>query len=392
MESRRGAFVVSYAKRSCYKKDMYILGIETSCDDTAMAVVEARGGKTKPQFRVLANEISSQIETHQKFGGVVPTLAAREHAKNFVPVLEQTLAGADVSLNDIDLIAVTTHPGLMPSLVVGVHAARGLAWALKKPILGVNHLYGHVVANLLPEIRGNSKHQITNSKKRSSSQFPVSNFQFPLIALIVSGGHTQLVLMRDITQMEIIGETRDDAAGEAFDKVAKLLGLPFPGGPPVERLAAQQQSEVGSQQSTVELPRPMIGSDNFDFSFSGLKTAVLYCVQEFEKKNEPIPKAAVCAEFQQAVVDVLVAKTLKAAKQYRAKIVLLGGGVAANKELRRRLAKTLTENHIPNFRFPISPFSLDNGAMIAAAAYLRWAHMNETQRTSATWETVDVGV
>lgn len=359
---------------------MIILGVETSCDDTAIAVVEAQAGPAgsdPARFHVLSNIISSQVETHAEYGGVVPTLAAREHAKNFAPVLLRALKKAKVDIDDIDLIGVTTHPGLMPSLIVGVHAARAVAWKSEKPILGIDHLMGHLAANLLDE--------------------NVSSVAFPAIALIVSGGHTQLVLMRSFLDYDVLGQTRDDAAGEAFDKVAKLIGLPFPGGPPIAQLAAKLTNNP--QQTTdsgFKLPRPMIDKDNDDFSFSGLKTAVLYAVRDRygTTKNPEIPddeKAALCAEFQQAVVDVLVKKTIRAAKQHEAKTIMLAGGVAANVELRRQLGEAAEHiNPAPTYLLPPKGLSVDNGAMIAAAAYLRWQDMSEDEHALAIWQNVSV--
>jgi len=379
---------------------MTILGIETSCDDTAIAVVEAHstGSAGSPQgssgqapaFRVLSNVVSGQVETHAAFGGVVPTLAAREHAKNFAPVLLRALYEAGLSSPEddkkIDLIAVTTHPGLMPSLLVGVHAARALAWQMEKPIIGINHLEGHLAANLLPEI----------TRKDTNVKTKGHEILFPAVALIVSGGHTQLVVMRDWLEYEVIGETRDDAAGEAFDKVAKLIGLPFPGGPPISQLAAKSQGTRNKIQDTIKLPRPMMNKEGYDFSFSGLKTAVLYFVRDTygTVENPDIPedaKAALCAEFQQAVVDVLVAKTVRAAKEHGAKTVMLGGGVAANSELRRQLGDAVaTLPQSPIYQLPTAAMAVDNGAMIAAAAYLRWQQMTEPDQAATTWQDVAV--
>lgn len=355
---------------------MKILGIETSCDDTAIAVVHAEGKSDHPVFKVLSNVISSQVETHAEFGGVVPTLAAREHAKNFTPVLQQALTEAGTKPEEIDLVAVTTHPGLMPALLVGVHAARAFAWRFDTPIVGVNHLEGHLAANLLDP--------------------SVTVIAFPAVALIVSGGHTQLVLMRSWTDYKILGQTRDDAAGEAFDKVAKLIGLPFPGGPPIAAYAAK--APVGSNWTGTNgkaFPRPMMKDDTFDFSFSGLKTAVLYAVRDRygTVKSPDIPddeKATLCAEFQQAVVDVLVKKTARAASEYHAETVMLGGGVAANAELRKQLGEALPDSTA--YLLPPKGLSVDNGAMIAAAAYLRWEEKPQAARDEANWRNVTVQV
>jgi len=356
---------------------MRILGIETSCDDTCAAIIEAHGGLTRPRFIVRGNVVSSQEKAHAPFGGVVPSLAAREHAENIVPVLSRALRDSRLEIRDLDLIAVTTHPGLLPALLIGVHAARALAWVSRKPIIGIDHLHGHVIANLLP--RGT--HRAPNPLS------PILNPRtaFPAVGLIVSGGHTQLVLLRDLLRMRLLGETRDDAAGEAFDKVAKLLGLPFPGGPPLARLA--EQGKAGAYL----LPRPMHDSADFDFSFSGLKTAVLYLVQDLKRRG-PLTKrmkADIAASFQQAVVDVLIQKTIRAAKKYRARTILLGGGVAANRELRRQLSQAV-KREIPYSKFyiPDSHYALDNAAMIAAAAYLHWQTMTRSQRQRTTWQRV----
>jgi N6-L-threonylcarbamoyladenine synthase len=281
----------------------------------------------------------------------------------------------------------------MPSLVVGVAASRALAWQTKKPILGINHLDGHLAANLLPA-PGTASAAATT---------------FPTVALIVSGGHTQLVVMRDWLDYEVIGETRDDAAGEAFDKVAKLIGLPFPGGPPIAALAAKEKGLPGqgerSGEKVIKLPRPMMDKEGYDFSFSGLKTAVLYYVRDtyppsptgrtggpHDDYNIPEEeKAALCAEFQQAIVDVLIAKTVRAAKEYGAKTVMLGGGVAANAELRRQLGIAVAAlPDSPSYLIPGPGLAVDNGAMIAAAAYLRWQQLSETDRAAATWQHVAV--
>lgn len=407
---------------------MKILGIETSCDDTAMAVVEVSAESNSARYDVLSNVISGQVEIHAKYGGVVPTLAAREHAKNFTPVLERALEEAALHgkpsggqspgaargdrppalrMRDIDLIAVTTHPGLVPSLIVGVHAARALAWWHKKPIIGIDHLEGHLAANLLSgdDGAGNGSTGVGSGNKevRPHGHSEVgprrSRPQFPAVALIVSGGHTQLVLMQSFLDYEVIGETRDDAAGEAFDKVAKLIGLPFPGGPPIAKLATKSKGANG-----FSFPRPMIDKDNFDFSFSGLKTAVLYAVRDRYPSTSlgasgmtdhfDIPedeKAALCAEFQQAVVDVLVKKTVRAAKKHGVKTVMLGGGVAANSELRQQLGDAVADT-LPSstFHVPPSEYTVDNGAMIAVAAYLRWQTMSDKERTDASWQNVSV--
>ncbi len=340
---------------------MLILGIETSCDDTGIAVVRV-SGKQKPIFEILSNVVSSQIKTHAPFGGVVPNLAAREHLKNIAPCLKTAINEADIAPKDIDLIAVTVGPGLIPSLLIGVNFAKALAYAWKKPIIGVNHLEGHIVAALSSE----------NSKL------------FPAIALVVSGGHTQLVLVKKIGDYKIIGETRDDAAGECFDKVAKLLGLGYPGGPVIATQAAK--SKIKSQKLKVNLPRPMINQKNYDFSFSGLKTAVLYLLRDVGRSTSNIP--ALCAEVQQAIIDVLIDKTLRAAREYKAKTIILSGGVAANEELRKQFeSKLQTTNYkLLKFLVPTKNLCTDNGAMIAMAGYFG-AKRHPAQRDNS-WKNI----
>ena len=369
---------------------MKILAIETSCDETAISVVGASGGFSRPRFRVLSNVVASQIKLHAKWGGVVPNLAKREHAKNLIPVLEKSLKQAglfekrkrasaissdklkklsvfferepelltrfltfisDIKTPKIDAIAVTVGPGLEPALWMGVNFAKALNEIWGKPIIPVNHMEGHIAAALL------------------TAKPPA--VKFPAMALLVSGGHTELVLMRDWLKYKIVGQTRDDAIGEAFDKVARMLELPYPGGPEISKLAEEKFP------APFTLPRPMINSKDFDFSFSGLKTAVFYKVKElgFEQLHEHpklIFKKEAAYEFQQAAIEVLVFKTIEAAKKYKAKTIILGGGVAANKELRDRLKKAIKEN-LPDSLFLVPPrkFTTDNAAMIGAAARFR---------------------
>jgi N6-L-threonylcarbamoyladenine synthase len=345
---------------------MNILSIETSCDETAAAIIQWAGGTAS----VLANVVSSQASLHAKWGGVVPDLASREHIKNIVPVIEETLERAQMTPDDIDLIAVTEGPGLMPALLIGVSAARTLALVWKKPLIGINHLEGHIYANF-----------VGNDQKKA----------FPLTALIVSGGHTQLMLMQDHFQYELLGETQDDAAGEAFDKVAKMLGLPYPGGPIVAKRADTYRND--HLQSATLFPRPMLDAHNFDFSFSGLKTSVLYFLKkhEEEKKDEAFIDM-VCHEFQEAVIDVLVGKTKKALELHPAKTFVIAGGVSANERLRNRL-RTLIEERFPDTRFltPEFIYSLDNAAMIGIAAAYRYERMSAEERSAlmATHLTLD---
>lgn len=339
---------------------MLILGIETSCDDTCAALVKATGGFTRPRFTVLSNIRSGQVDIHQEFGGVVPNLAARAHLENMNPVLTLAFKKAGIRIRDakskIDLIAVTSHPGLIPCLLIGTNVARTLAWLWDKPIIGVNHLEGHIYANWFRPIQ------------------KIPKITFPAMCLIVSGGHTQLILMKGYGKFRIIGETLDDAAGEAFDKVAKLLGLPFPGGPPI----AKEAEKIAGKKLQGIFPRPMMHSGDYQFSFSGLKTAVLYLVKEKYMKNGKVrvtknERALLSAEFQQAVVDVLVTKTLIAAKRYGVKTVILGGGVGANKKLRHELGEKI-RTELPSVAYLIPPVGLavDNAAMIACAGYFHY--------------------
>ena len=326
---------------------MTILGIETSCDDTSIAVVK--------DGEILSSVVSSQIKVHAPYGGVVPNLAARAHLENIGPVLKEAMKKAGNP--EIDLIAVTKGPGLIPSLLVGVNFAKALAYNWKKPLLGINHLEGHLYANWLDNRRSNRR------------QFGGSTSDcFPALCLIVSGGHTQLVLMKDHGQYQLLGETRDDAAGEAFDKVAKLLGLGYPGGPAISA-HAEKFSIFNFQFSKISFPRPMIDSKDYDFSFSGLKTAVLYFVKTLDKKQIKELTPAICAEFQKAVVDVLISKTIKAAKDYKAKSIMISGGVAANKKLRKEMKKRV-EKELPNtsYQTPAPNLCTDNAVMIAVAA------------------------
>jgi len=342
---------------------MKILAIETSCDETAAAIVEEKSCKIK----VLSSVVSSQAKLHAKWGGVVPNLAAREHLKNIFPIIRLTLKKARVEYNKIDLIAVTSGPGLIPALLIGLSTAKTLAYFWKKPLLGIHHIEGHIYANFIGK---DSKCKIKNSK-------------FPILCLVVSGGHTQLILMKKHLDYKIIGETLDDAAGEAFDKVARILKLGYPGGPIIASLAAK--FKVNDLRSQIVLPRPMINSADFDFSFSGLKTAVLYLAKKESKKlaDEKFI-TAVCAEFQQAVIDILTAKTLKAAQKYRPKTIMLAGGVSANQELRKQLKQTIRKNLKSVLcMMPDRLYSVDNAAMIGAAACFRWKKISPKNKINS---------
>ncbi len=341
---------------------MLILSLETSCDETACAI----GKSKKDNFSLLANVVSSQIKLHTQWGGVVPNLAAREHLKNILPIIEKCLQQANISLSEIDLISVTNGPGLIPALLIGTSTAKTLAYLWQKPLLGINHLEGHISANFI--------------HTQSSLSF-ISQTQFPALCLLVSGGHTQLIFSKKPLDYNIIGETVDDAVGEAFDKVARILGLAYPGG----RLVAEQASLWNvflQNHDTIQLdkafafslPRPMIHSKNFNFSFSGLKTAVLYLIKKNKSllSNEKFIQK-VCFEFQQAVIDVLIAKTLKAIEQYPVKTVFLGGGVAANQALRQQLNNALHKKFpLIKFQSPDNKYCGDNAAMIAIASFWRW--------------------
>ena len=345
---------------------MVILAIETSCDETAIAILKASGGLKNPRFKILSNTVASQIKIHAKWGGVVPNLAKREHIKNLPIVFKKAISKSGLKNPEkkIDFIAVTIGPGLEPALWTGINFASDLSKVWGKPIIAVNHMEGHIVASLLSS-------KIKNQK---------SKIDFPALALLVSGGHTELVLMRKWLDYKIIGQTRDDAAGEAFDKVAKMLGLPYPGGPQVAKLADKKTSSVEERNGKtldveIKLPRPMINSKNYDFSFSGLKTAVLYLIRGLEKNYELritnyALRVAICAEFQQAVIDVLISKTIRATKEYKVKTLILGGGVSANQELRKQLGEKI-KKEIPNTEYliPNTKYTGDNAAMIAAAAY-----------------------
>ena len=327
---------------------MIILAIETSCDDTGVSVVRVKDEK----INILSNVISSQMKLHAKYGGVYPSLAKREHQKNLPVVFKKALREADNP--KIDLIAVTIGHGLEPCLWVGVNFAKEVAGKLKLPVIPVNHVEAHILVNFINE----------NLIKIRKSKF------FPAVCLVVSGGHTGLILMKGIGKYRIIGETRDDAAGECFDKTARILGLGYPGGPEIAAQAAKYS--IRNTKYHIQLPRPMIGQKNYDFSFSGLKTAVLYDFKNRPKKiresKEYIQEMAF--EIQQAAIDVLLKKTVKAAKDFRVKTVILGGGVSANKELRKQF-KNEIKKELPNVQLLMPPPSMatDNAAMVGIAAY-----------------------
>ncbi len=313
----------------------YTLGIETSCDETSVAVL--RDGR-----EILSNIVYSQAHLHEKYGGVVPEVASRNHIKKLPFVVKEALDQAGITFSDISLVGATYGPGLVGPLLVGLSYAKAVAYALNKPFVGVNHLEGHIFAHYL-----------------ENPDAPP-----PFVALIVSGGHTLLVEVRAYGEYEILGETRDDAAGEAFDKVGKLLGLGYPAGAALDRLARQGNPKA------LALPRPMLDSDSLEFSFAGLKTAIVYYLRDHPDAD----RADVAASFQEAVVDVLVEKTLRAARQRNIKRVIVVGGVAANSRLRERL---LSQKNLHVF-FPKMELCTDNAAMIAACAYFRHTELGQS--------------
>ncbi|MFH1979132.1 MAG: tRNA (adenosine(37)-N6)-threonylcarbamoyltransferase complex transferase subunit TsaD [Patescibacteria group bacterium] len=336
---------------------MKILAIETSCDETAIAILEIKEQKS-PKFKLLANIVSSQVKLHAEWGGVVPSLAKREHLKNLPLILKRSLFKAKIKnpKKEIDLIAVTNGPGLEPALWTGINFAKDLAKKWDKPILPTNHMEGHLFSVLL-----------------NKKEFTIPKIELPVIALLVSGGHTELILIKDWLKYKLLGQTRDDAAGEAFDKVARMLNLGYPGGPAISKLAKPVGNRISHK---IELPRPMINDyspeGEFDFSFSGLKTAVLYETKKLKTLDKKT-KTEICAEFQQAVIDVLISKTLRATEKYKAKTVIVAGGVAANKELRKQFKKVaLTSDSKYMLLFPEIKNTGDNAAMIALTAYFRW--------------------
>lgn len=314
----------------------YILGIETSCDETAASVV-------KNGTKIVSNVVASQIESQKRFGGVVPEIASRHHVEQITIVIEEALSQANLEAKDLDAVAVTEGPGLVGALLIGVNAAKAFAFAHQLPIIGVHHIAGHIYANQL-----------------------IQKMEFPLLALIVSGGHTELVLMKDHGHFELIGETRDDAAGEAYDKVARVLNLPYPGGPEIDRLAADHEA-------TIDFPRAWLEPESYDFSFSGLKSAVINYKHNREQKNEEVHAGEIAASFQSSVVDVLTAKTRRAAEAFGVKQVIAAGGVAANKQLRTSLTAMFEELGIPFYVPPIA-LCTDNAAMIAAAGDSMFLH------------------
>lgn len=317
-------------------KDITLLAIESSCDETAAAVV--RNGK-----EVLSNVISSQIELHKLYGGVVPEIASRKHIENINQVIDEAMEESGLTYDDIDAIAVTYGPGLVGALLVGVAQAKALSYALNKPLVGVNHIEGHISANYIEN----------------------KDLKPPFLAMVISGGHTHLVMVEDYGKYSIIGRTRDDAAGETFDKVARAIGLGYPGGPKIDKLAKQGNSKA------IEFPRAHIEGAPFDFSFSGVKSAVLNYINVAKMKGEEICVEDIAASFQQSVVDVIVSHTIMAAKENNVKSVALAGGVAANSGIREGMKKACDENGIKLY-YPSIELCTDNAAMIGAAGYYEY--------------------
>ena len=315
---------------------MKILGIETSCDETSAAVLSGS--------QVLSNVISSQA-VHLQFGGVVPELASRAHVRKIVPIVDQAMKNADADFAQINGIAVTYGPGLVGALLVGINYAKGLAMVLKKPFVGINHIEGHIYSNFLER----------------------SDFAPPFICLVVSGGHTMIVLVKDHLKYQVIGKTRDDAVGEAFDKVAKLLNLPYPGGPEIDQLAKNGKA------SFADFPRALMKEKSFDFSYSGLKTAVLNYLKRISEQELKNNLSNICASFQQAAVEVLVYKTIEAARTYQVRRIAVCGGVAANSQLRRLMHDEAAKFNL-DVNFPALKYCTDNAAMIARSGFERLKH------------------
>ncbi|TVP95322.1 MAG: tRNA (adenosine(37)-N6)-threonylcarbamoyltransferase complex transferase subunit TsaD [Acholeplasmatales bacterium] len=306
---------------------MIVLAVETSCDETSVSVTQ--NGET-----ILSNIVLSQIDIHQAFGGVVPEIASREHVKGITIVFKEALESAGIKAEDVDLVAVTQGPGLIGSLLIGINAAKAFAFAHQKPLVGVHHIAGHIYANRL-----------------------VGPMQFPLVCLVVSGGHTELILMRGHYQFEKLGETQDDAVGEAYDKVARVLGLGYPGGPEIDALAATASPDI---------PMPVSMMDGYDFSYSGLKSHVINLLNQKRMKGEAIDVARLSASFQHAAIEQLIIKSRAAVDAYGAKMFMVAGGVAANKHLRQRVERTFTDVAL---RIPPFAYCTDNAAMIGIAAH-----------------------
>ena len=336
MGSGDGALSIRQGSLETSDQDALVLGIETSCDKTAASVV--RAGR-----EVLSNVIASQVDLHRLYGGVVPEIASRKHIELIMPVIDLALQEADVQPEDLDAIAVTYGPGLVGALLVGLSTAKAMALALGCPLVGINHIEGHIYANFLehPEVEP------------------------PLVCLTVSGGHTDLLYIDTYGDYEILGRTRDDAAGEAFDKIARVLGLNYPGGPEIARLATQGDPRA------VDFPRGLLQADTYDFSFSGLKTAAINYVHTIKQRGDDLPVAHIAASLQAAIVEVLVSKTVAAARAYNVQTILLSGGVAANEALRRELTHAASSLGVKVY-YPSKVLCTDNAAMIACAGHYRY--------------------
>ena len=336
-------------------QDVIILAIETSCDETSAAIV--KNGR-----EVLSNIISSQIEIHKVFGGVVPEIASRKHLEIIDIVVEEALLKANLTFDEIDAIGVTYGPGLVGALLVGISYAKALSYSLKRPLIAIHHIEGHICANYIQ----------------------YKDLEPPFLCLVVSGGHTYLVFVKDYNQFEILGKTRDDACGEAFDKVARTIGLKYPGGPEIDNLA-----KLGDKNA-INFPRVMIDTDDFDFSFSGLKSAVLNFVNKSKMTNSTFKNEDLAASFQQAVSDVLLFKTIKACNELNIKKLALAGGVSANSFLRESMEKACEENNIEIFIPPLN-LCTDNAAMIASAAYFEYIKQNFANLTLNAYPSLKLG-
>ncbi|MBP6912065.1 MAG: tRNA (adenosine(37)-N6)-threonylcarbamoyltransferase complex transferase subunit TsaD [Candidatus Pacebacteria bacterium] len=392
---------------------MKLLAIETSCDETALAILTMRGTATAPHFSVLSHHVASQISLHEQYGGVFPAMAKREHAKNIVPLLEKTLSDANLlfpfSLKkqregfshttilkvekllvrekemfeqlipylrtykkpDVDAIAVTVGPGLEPALWVGINLARVLSYLWDIPIVPVNHMEGHILSFLVSTNK--------DIQELSYEKFDVPFFQFPILSLLVSGGHTEIVLVKKWGAYTVLGSNVDDAVGEAFDKVARMLGLSYPGGPKISALAEEVRKKMLKNKLEIRsfLPRPMLYSGDFKFSYSGLKTAVLYYIRDLTNQNKrsltPDEKKSIAFEFENAAIEVLVSKTLRAIKKYNIRVLVVGGGVAANSHLRKELTDQVSAFDASiQVHFPIPELSTDNAIMIGIAGGLHF--------------------
>ncbi len=335
---------------------MIILAIESSCDDTSVALLDI----TETSINILAESTASQIDVHKKYGGVVPEIAGRKHAEKIIPLIEAVLENKPKP----EAIAVTSGPGLVTGLLVGTEVAKTLSYLWDIPLISTNHIEGHIHSILLPP----------KTQPNSPLNLKLTPLNFPIVCLVVSGGHTELILMKDHGEYELIGKTRDDAAGECFDKVAKILGFEYPGGPKIS------QHAIDGNTQAIHFPRPMIDSDNFDFSFAGLKTAALYWLRDHQLQSPLLKEEGqgevnihdFCASFEQAIVDVLTTKTMNAVKLIRPKTVIVAGGVSANKKLRDTLEVKLKE-YDADIQYRLCPreYSMDNAAMIGVAGYFK---------------------